>query len=517
MPRALERSLERRQSELDVTGDIFDHHDGIIDDEAGRDRQSHQRQIVQAEIRQVHDREGADQGQGHREAGNDGGRDIAQEQINHQHHQHHGERQFEFDVGDGGPDGGRAVGEHGDIHARRHGGLQRRQQIVNPVDHVDHVGSGLALHVHDQGRRRVHPAAEFGVFRARDQRSDIAQPHRRPVLIGDNHTAVILGVADLVVGIDRISAARAVERALRPVLVGVVDGGAQVVEIQAVGGHGARVHHDPNRRALAAADADDAHTFELRDFLGDARIRKILHLGERHHLRGDAQNQHRCIGRIHLGVYRRGRQILRQQILRGADRRLHLLFGHVDGERQVELQRDDRRPTRTRRVHLVQTGHLTELLFQGRGDGGRNDLGARAGIEGLYLDGRIGDLGQRRERQRPVGDGAHDQYRDHQQGRRDRSQDEDARRIHCGVLFCFRGRCGSFGLPPCVPGAFTADAGPAPRRLRQHHLRAVAQPIAAFGDHALAHASPDFTATRSPSTTPSVTGRTVTVWSAFTT
>ncbi len=125
-------------------------------------------------------------------------------------------------------------------------------------------------------------------------------------------------------------------------------------------------------------------------------VDQILDFGERHGFRGDAEDQHRRVGRIDLGVNRRRRQILRQQILRRADRRLHFLLGHIDGQRQVELQGDDRGAGGTGRGHLAQARHLSELLFQRRGDGRGDHLGACSGVEGLHLDGRIGDFGQRR-------------------------------------------------------------------------------------------------------------------------
>ncbi len=59
---------------LDVARDVLDHHDRVVDDEAGRDGQRHQRQVVQAVAEQVHHAEGADQRQRHGDAGDDGRR-----------------------------------------------------------------------------------------------------------------------------------------------------------------------------------------------------------------------------------------------------------------------------------------------------------------------------------------------------------------------------------------------------------------------------------------------------------
>ena len=54
--RALQRGLHRRLALLDVARDVLDHHDRVVDHEAGRDGQRHQAQVVQAVAQQVHQR-----------------------------------------------------------------------------------------------------------------------------------------------------------------------------------------------------------------------------------------------------------------------------------------------------------------------------------------------------------------------------------------------------------------------------------------------------------------------------
>ena len=68
-----------RHPGLDVPGDVFEHDDRIVDDKAGRDRQRHQRQIVEAVAQQIHHAEGADQRDRHRDARDQGSAQIAQE------------------------------------------------------------------------------------------------------------------------------------------------------------------------------------------------------------------------------------------------------------------------------------------------------------------------------------------------------------------------------------------------------------------------------------------------------
>src|SRR6185436_18767162 len=48
LARSLDGGLERRSAVLDVAVDVLHHDDGVVDHEADRDRQRHQRQVVEA-------------------------------------------------------------------------------------------------------------------------------------------------------------------------------------------------------------------------------------------------------------------------------------------------------------------------------------------------------------------------------------------------------------------------------------------------------------------------------------
>ena len=77
--RPAQRRLQRRLAVLDVAHDVLDHHDGVVDHEAGADGQRHQRQIVEREAGKPHHAEGRDQRQRQRHAGDEGGAQRAQE------------------------------------------------------------------------------------------------------------------------------------------------------------------------------------------------------------------------------------------------------------------------------------------------------------------------------------------------------------------------------------------------------------------------------------------------------
>ena len=53
---------------FDVARDVLDHHDGVVDHEAGGDGERHQREVVERVAEQVHHAEGADDGERHGDA-----------------------------------------------------------------------------------------------------------------------------------------------------------------------------------------------------------------------------------------------------------------------------------------------------------------------------------------------------------------------------------------------------------------------------------------------------------------
>ena len=83
--RPVERRPHRRLAHLHVPDDVLQHHDRVVDDEADRERQRHQRQVVEAVVEQVHHREGRDDRGRQREARDDRRRDVPQEQEDHEH------------------------------------------------------------------------------------------------------------------------------------------------------------------------------------------------------------------------------------------------------------------------------------------------------------------------------------------------------------------------------------------------------------------------------------------------
>ena len=166
--------------------------------------------------------------------------------------------QLDLDVLDRGADAGGAVGQHVDLAAIAGSAACSSGSCFLIASTVrDHVGARLALHVEDDRRAQLAapagPGAEPRVLGALDHLRDVDQAHRRAVLVGDDQVLVVVGGEQLVVGVDRVGALRAVEAALGAVGVGRRDRGAQRVEADAVRRQRLGVGLDAHRRPLAAA------------------------------------------------------------------------------------------------------------------------------------------------------------------------------------------------------------------------------------------------------------------------
>src|ERR1041385_6010457 len=110
---ALHRSGKRRHAILNVAGNVFDDHDGIVHDETGTDGERHEGKVVQAVMAKVHHAESANQRKRHGDAGDDGGPDVSQEGEDHENNKDDGNDQRNFDVVNGSTNRGGAV--HGNL------------------------------------------------------------------------------------------------------------------------------------------------------------------------------------------------------------------------------------------------------------------------------------------------------------------------------------------------------------------------------------------------------------------
>ena len=215
---------------LQITRDVLNHHDRVIHHKTGGHRQRHQGEVVDGKTRQVHEAKSAHQGQGYHHAGNDGGRRTAQKQKDDHHDQGHRQHQFKLHIAHRGADGDRAVRHHLHIQRRWQGGFQRWQQGLHTFHHINHIRARLTLDVEDDGWRVVGPSRQAVVLGRVDDGGDIAQAQRVATHIGQHQVGVLVHRTQLVVGIQTRGTCRPIQTALGHVHIGLVDGGAHILQ-----------------------------------------------------------------------------------------------------------------------------------------------------------------------------------------------------------------------------------------------------------------------------------------------
>ena len=144
---------------------------------------------------------------------------------------------------------------------------------------------------------------------------------RRSVAIGDDQIVVLLGREQLIVGVERVGLARAVERAFRQVDIGLAEHRAHVLEADAADCQRLRIDLDPDGRLLLTADTHETDAGYLRNFLQQDVFGKIVDRGQRQAVGGQAENQDRRVRWIDLPDRGWIRHVQRQLRARRIDRR----------------------------------------------------------------------------------------------------------------------------------------------------------------------------------------------------
>ena len=242
-------------------------------------RQAHQRQVVEAVASHIHQRERADEREGNRDARDDRGRKAAQEQEDHRHDQRDRQHQRELHVADRRADRRGPVDDDVDLDGRRMAACSCGSSGLDPVDGFDHVGAGLLLDRENDRRacRSTSPQA-CSVLRPIDGLADVADAHRRAVLVGDDLVVPRLRREHLVVVVDRECACRAVDAAFRTVRRDVDDRRRADPRGRCpIAASFAGIDLDADRRLLLAEDADLGDTGNLADVLDEDVFRIVIH------------------------------------------------------------------------------------------------------------------------------------------------------------------------------------------------------------------------------------------------
>ena len=416
--------------------DVFQHHDGVVHHEAHGKDDCQQREVVDAVVAQVHYYKGNDDGDGQRQAGDDGGGNIPQEDEDHQHHQHDGEQEGELDLVDRVADRDGAVVEcvqpdgGGDLLA------QLRQQLADAVDQLHGVGARLAVDGQLNAALVVEPVGGFEVLHAVDDTSQRLHPHGMTVTVGNDKRPVGFRRVELSAGPDGEGALFAFQFAGRQVDVAGFQGLLHFVQPYLAGDQLAGVKLGTYRVLLCAEHLDLRYAVDHGDALRNQRVSVLVDHVERQGRRADGYKQHRLIRGV--GLAQRGQvgHVVRQTALGARDHRLDILSCCVNVAIQRKLQGNGGASQGAGGGHGVDAGDGGELAFQ-RGCY-RGSHGFRAGAVqiGGHHDGGEIDIGQIADREQPVAADTENDQGQHDQCGHNRAADEYLADVHKGNRLC---------------------------------------------------------------------------------
>ena len=283
--------VERLHPLLDEARDVLGDDDGVVDDEPRRDRERHERQVVEAVAEQIHDAERADERERHGDGGNDGRAHGTQEHEDDEHDEHDADDERDLDVVDGGAD---ALGPI-ERDARLDGGRDRRselgQQGLDAIVRLDDVRAGLAPDDDEHRASAVDPRRDPLVLDRVDDGGDVFEAHDGAVVALDDQLLVVRRAEDLIVGGDEARARRPADRALRRVGRRRREGVADVVEGEPHASERLRIGLHAHGGLLPSADRHLPDPFDLRDALGEDRDGGVGDVAARDRLAREREDQ----------------------------------------------------------------------------------------------------------------------------------------------------------------------------------------------------------------------------------
>ena len=140
---------------LDVALDVFDDDDGVVDDEAGGERDAEERERVDGEAEDPDEGEGADEGDGDGDGGDEGGAPVLQEEEDDDDDDDDGfDEGLDDFVNRGADDSGGIEGDDG-LHAGREGFGEAAELGFGIAVHLEGIGVAELLDAETDGGNAV--------------------------------------------------------------------------------------------------------------------------------------------------------------------------------------------------------------------------------------------------------------------------------------------------------------------------------------------------------------------------
>ena len=419
---------------LEVPLDVLDDHDGIVNDQTGRQGQPEEGQGVDGEVEELDEGEGADQRDRDGEGRYQGAGEALQEDEDHQHDEQDREEQRDHHFPHGLPD--HRGGVEGDLVADAL--RERFRQLV-------HLGEDRLVDLQRVRRRELRDAEADGLATVVAQVARVVlgpdldarhvlQQDQRAVDAGlEDQLAEVLGRGQPALRADahvkRLPARRGLRahRARGNLDVLLAERAHHVAGRQLAGREAQRVQPDPHRVAPRApelntrnaGDASQRVPHEDVGVVGEEEVRVLALLREERQAADELVGAlvDEDAGLLHLA----GEPPLRLvHAVLDVDRREVLVAVHLEGGGDVRAA-----VVAAGRGEVAQPLYAVDLLLDGSGDGRLHRLGAGPQVVGVDLHRRRGEDREPADGQERNADGPHQHHEHGGDHGEDRPLDEE--------------------------------------------------------------------------------------------
>ena len=373
---------------FELGDDVFENDDGVGDEHAGGEADGEEGDDVERLAEDLHEEERDDDGDGHRQADDDGGADV--------HEEREEDERAEEDGGDDGADGGidgaadefRFVEDPLQLHAAGEFAGDGLEALAGFADDLDDVAFGLL------GDGEVDAGAAVGEGQLADffgglaDGADVADAQARAVLDGDFEAGdvgdgFVLGVeahGELGAALADVAAGDGDDAAL--------EGRGHVGDGEAGGGEAVAVELHPHLALVAADDVDARDAGDGGEAVGERVVGVVVELVERRFAGKEEARDGRGVD-VHLlddGAAHVGGEVVED----GVDFLADVLRGDVLVGVEAEFEDDVGGVFERGGEDVLETVDAGDGVFDGLGDVLFEVLGRGAGPGGE--DGDVGDV-----------------------------------------------------------------------------------------------------------------------------
>ena len=307
--RSVDGSLLRRRPSLDVRGDVFEHHNGIIHNVTNGDGQTRQGNHVERTACGIQIDERGDERHWDGDGDDERSTPAAQEDEHDEHHENQGVGDCFGERVDRVENVLRSVDHHLQVHVRRQVLLQGREHVDDLVGDSHGVGTTLLLDDDDGTLLTIRVSLLRTLLHVVHDASHVAQIDRSTVVAAHHHVIHLSWVVEFAFRTHRVGQRTNIYRTTRRVQVLSGNGLSHLSSAQLVRLHLLRVHIDIDFALRSTRNRHGTHSVDTCQRVGNVVVQNLVECllaflclhreqHDRNHVRGELEEDRRVgIGR----------------------------------------------------------------------------------------------------------------------------------------------------------------------------------------------------------------------------